>query len=179
MLLGLVLWTFLEYNIHRFIFHMKTAGKNNFVKLFHFVLHGYHHKTPFDKYRLISPPSFGALVGLLFYTIFHYSFIWSDELFNDRIITCGFLIGYVTHDMIHYYLHCGDPDNKYFYYLKRYHFNHHFANHETGFGLTSIFWDKVFHTEHLLRDLKFRLSWSRPNEEVKSNRTNPTIEKND
>jgi sterol desaturase/sphingolipid hydroxylase (fatty acid hydroxylase superfamily) len=31
--------------------------------------------------------------------------------------------------------------------LKKYHLQHHFADYENGFGVTSRFWDRVFGTE--------------------------------
>lgn len=31
--------------------------------------------------------------------------------------------------------------------LKKYHLQHHFADFENGFGVTSRFWDRVFGTE--------------------------------
>jgi len=31
--------------------------------------------------------------------------------------------------------------------LKKYHLQHHFADYENGFGVTSRFWDRIFGTE--------------------------------
>lgn len=35
----------------------------------------------------------------------------------------------------------------YYKQLKKYHLQHHFANFDNGFGVTSRFWDVVFGTE--------------------------------
>lgn len=35
----------------------------------------------------------------------------------------------------------------YYRELKKYHLEHHFADYENGFGVTSKFWDRVFNTE--------------------------------
>ena len=35
----------------------------------------------------------------------------------------------------------------YWHALKKYHLQHHFADYENGFGVTSRFWDRVFGTE--------------------------------
>ena len=35
----------------------------------------------------------------------------------------------------------------YYRELKKYHLQHHFADYENGFGVTSRFWDRVFGTE--------------------------------
>lgn len=38
--------------------------------------------------------------------------------------------------------------------LKKYHLEHHFADYNNGFGVTSPFWDWVFGTQLLLPDPK-------------------------
>lgn len=53
---GLLLWTVLEYTLHRFVFHVDTTGAGRLLCTLHFVLHGLHHKVPFDPYRLVFPP---------------------------------------------------------------------------------------------------------------------------
>lgn len=35
----------------------------------------------------------------------------------------------------------------YYQELKKYHLQHHFADYDNGFGVTSRFWDRVFGTE--------------------------------
>jgi hypothetical protein len=41
--------------------------------------------------------------------------------------------GYVTYDLMHFYLHYGSPkDGSYLYYMKRYHNQHHFTHYESG-----------------------------------------------
>lgn len=44
-LLGWFLWSFIEYCIHRFVFHMKPPAHNYYLIMFHFLLHGQHHKV--------------------------------------------------------------------------------------------------------------------------------------
>lgn len=48
-LFGVLLWTFEEYVIHRWLFHMKPPA--NFPSLIwvHFLLHGQHHKVWYDR----------------------------------------------------------------------------------------------------------------------------------
>ncbi len=53
-LTGVLLWTLTEYLLHRFLFHMKP--KDTFEsKARLFLMHGYHHEFPNDKYRLVAP----------------------------------------------------------------------------------------------------------------------------
>ncbi|XP_064885026.1 fatty acid 2-hydroxylase isoform X3 [Columba livia] len=44
-LVGMFLWSLLEYLIHRFVFHMKPPASNYYLITLHFLLHGQHHKA--------------------------------------------------------------------------------------------------------------------------------------
>jgi 4-hydroxysphinganine ceramide fatty acyl 2-hydroxylase len=49
-LLGMFIWTFLEYSLHRFLFHYDDRmPENQLMFLLHFVLHGFHHYLPMDR----------------------------------------------------------------------------------------------------------------------------------
>lgn len=43
--LGLFLWSLVEYVLHRFLFHMKPPSNSYYLITLHFVLHGQHHKV--------------------------------------------------------------------------------------------------------------------------------------
>lgn len=43
--LGMLLWSLVEYLIHRFLFHMKPPSNSYYLIMLHFVLHGQHHKV--------------------------------------------------------------------------------------------------------------------------------------
>lgn len=43
--LGMLLWSLIEYLIHRFLFHMKPPGDSYYLIMLHFILHGQHHKV--------------------------------------------------------------------------------------------------------------------------------------
>lgn len=156
---GVFLWTFIEYTMHRFVFHMKVE-KHPAWSTFHFLLHGLHHKVPFDENRLVFPPVPAAIISIVLYQpVQLINFIFHNELFNSRLILAGVLTGYICYDMTHYYIHYGSPANKYFYHLKRYHYNHHFVNHDKGFGISSPLWDGIFGTKIILKKLKYLLKW--------------------
>lgn len=42
----------------------------------------------------------------------------------------------------------------YYQEIKKYHLQHHFADYQLGFGVTTKFWDKVFGTELIYADKK-------------------------
>uniref|UniRef100_A0A8D0AYM7 Fatty acid 2-hydroxylase n=1 Tax=Sander lucioperca TaxID=283035 RepID=A0A8D0AYM7_SANLU len=135
-LLGWFLWSLIEYCIHRFVFHMKPPAHNYYLITLHFLLHGQHHKSPFDGSRL-------------------YLFLCSTlPVILGTSVFVGGLCGYVVYDMIHYYLHYGSPKRgSYMYNLKAYHVKHHFEHQRAGFGITTKFWDHPFNT--VIPDEKF------------------------
>ncbi|NXQ81016.1 FA2H hydroxylase, partial [Nyctibius grandis] len=142
-LLGMILWSLLEYLIHRFVFHMKPPASNYYLITLHFLLHGQHHKSPFDSSRLVFPPVPASLVIGFFYGIMQ--LLMPEGLGLSLFV--GGLCGYVVYDMMHYYLHYGSPKKgTYLYGLKAYHVKHHFEHQKSGFGITTRFWDHPFRT---------------------------------
>ncbi|XP_075392852.1 fatty acid 2-hydroxylase [Tenrec ecaudatus] len=142
-LLGMLSWTILEYLIHRFLFHMKPPSDSYYLIMLHFMLHGLHHKAPFDSSRLVFPPAPASLMIAFFYLLMH---LVLPEAVGGTVFSGG-LLGYVIYDMIHYYLHFGSPHKgSLLYNLKAYHVKHHFSHQKSGFGITSKLWDYFFHT---------------------------------
>ncbi|XWS17960.1 hypothetical protein CRYUN_Cryun32bG0000900 [Craigia yunnanensis] len=136
---GMFVWTFLEC-FHRFLFHFET--KSYWGNTMHYLLHGCHHKHPMDGLRLVIPPAETALLAIMFWYLYKFLFTpsTSPALFG------GGLIGYVIYDMIHYYVHHGQPTKQVPKNPKKYHLNHHFRIQNMGFGITWAFWDKVLGT---------------------------------
>ncbi|XP_061323020.1 LOW QUALITY PROTEIN: fatty acid 2-hydroxylase-like [Pezoporus flaviventris] len=142
-LLGMFLWSLLEYLIHHFVFHMKPPASNYYLITLHFLLHGQHHKSPFDSSRLVFPPVPALLVIGFFYGILQ---LLLPEALGLSVFVGG-LCGYIAYDMMHYYLHYGSPKKgTYLYGLKAYHVKHHFEHQKSGFGITTRFWDHPFRT---------------------------------
>ncbi|XP_060993742.1 fatty acid 2-hydroxylase [Dama dama] len=142
-LLGLFIWSLLEYLIHRFLFHMKPPSDSAYLIMLHFAMHGQHHKAPFDTSRLVFPPVPASLMIAFFYLLLR--LILSAAVAGT--VFAGSLLGYVIYDLTHYYLHFGSPHKgSYLYQLKAHHVKHHFAHHQSGFGISSKLWDHFFHT---------------------------------
>ncbi|VDK17413.1 unnamed protein product [Anisakis simplex] len=141
--LGVLAWTLLEYILHRFAFHWQPNPKSSNQILFHFLLHGLHHKTPMDGDRLVFPPVPALPIVLFFYVLY-------INILPYHVFCCfaaGKLFGYVVYDVTHYYLHHGNPrplTNLHF--RKVYHHNHHFKDFDLAFGISTVIWDHVFHT---------------------------------
>src|SRR6266446_8718538 len=67
-LLGILLWTLIEYLIHRYVFHYQP--KTRLGKRLHYIIHGVHHDYPNDARRLVMPPSISIPLAVLFYVLF-------------------------------------------------------------------------------------------------------------
>ncbi|KAI1657512.1 inositolphosphorylceramide-B C-26 hydroxylase [Daldinia decipiens] len=142
---GVLLWTLIEYVLHRCLFHLDEYLPDNRVGItLHFLLHGVHHYLPMDKYRLVMPPTLFVILATPFWKLAHSIFFWDWHL--ATAVYCGGIFGYVCYDLTHYFLH---HQNLPLWYkdLKKYHLAHHFLDYELGFGVTSRFWDRVFGTE--------------------------------
>ncbi len=140
-LLGIIIWSFAEYALHRFIFHYQPHSKLG--ERIHFVFHGVHHDYPNDSRRLVMPPSVSVPLAVLFYFLF--KFILGMELVAPFFI--GFLIGYLFYDMTHYAVHHFRIHNRFWLALKKHHMKHHFQDATKGFGVSSPTWDKIIGTD--------------------------------
>src|SRR5258708_37022814 len=94
-LLGVLLWTLLEYLIHRYIFHYEP--KTRLGQRLHYIIHGVHHDYPNDARRLVMPPSISVPLAFLFYGLFLLIF----GRFSSSVFA-GLVFGYVCYDMLHY-----------------------------------------------------------------------------
>ena len=144
-LLGLFLWTFAEYTLHRFLFHFKP--RNAWQERLSFLMHGVHHAQPRDKTRLVMPPAVSIPLALVFLGLFHLIFNsllmipnWTAPVF------AGFLMGYIAYDMIHYGTHHFPIKKGYFRMIRRNHMHHHFQTPDKRFGVSNPLWDYVFNT---------------------------------
>lgn len=155
-LFGIFLWTLVEYSLHRWVFHMEPSGKSKAAIIIHFTIHGLHHKVPFDTRRLVFPPFPAAIVVYVSYHLLTYALPPSII----RLVLGGAILGYVIYDMIHFYLHYGSPEEgTYLYNMKRYHNQHHFVHHDSGFGISNKVWDSIFGTMIQLRKLAMGIKW--------------------
>ena len=139
--LGIFIWSFAEYTLHRFIFHFNAKSK--FGQKIHFIFHGVHHDYPMDSRRLVMPPSVSVPLAILFYFLFEV--ILGKSFVSPFFV--GFLVGYLFYDMTHYAVHHFNIHNKFWLVLKKHHMRHHFQNPELGYGVSSPMWDYIIGTD--------------------------------
>lgn len=145
-LFGAFIWTFLEYTLHRWVFHYEP--RTEWGRRIHFIVHGVHHDYPNDETRLVMPPAVSIPLAVFFYAIFLLIFgpAYTPAIFG------GMVIGYLWYDMLHYATHHFSMKRGLWLKLKQYHMRHHYGDENTGYGVSSPLWDYVFRTTQTKRE---------------------------
>jgi sterol desaturase/sphingolipid hydroxylase (fatty acid hydroxylase superfamily) len=130
--LGFAAWTFLEYLVHRAVFHQQSLGRR---------LHQLHHDNPGDadaERSSLSTPLLALPVGYLLIVV--------AGLEDGSAMFAGLLLGYLAFIAIHYAVHrCRIEPGSLLYPAKLRHLLHHRVE-TCNFGVTTDFWDVVFRT---------------------------------
>ena len=139
MIAGLIVWTFTEYALHRYVFHLQPSSP--MLKQMVFVIHENHHAAPNDPLRNLMPPivsvPVGALVWLLSLAVFGLSGTW---------FLLGFMVGYVAYDLVHFACHQFPMKGRIGRALKVHHMRHHHLKVGGNYAITGLIWDRVFGT---------------------------------
>jgi len=144
---GVLFWTFFEYMIHRFVFHLIT--ENPRTKRIAYIMHGNHHEFPRDRTRLFMPPLPSIIISSVVFLMMYLLI-----LNNVFVFFPGFMLGYLLYASMHYAIHAWHPPFKWLKPIWRNHHLHHYKNDEKGFGVSSHLWDKVFGTSFDLKKEK-------------------------
>jgi sterol desaturase/sphingolipid hydroxylase (fatty acid hydroxylase superfamily) len=139
--LGAISFTWLEYIVHRYIFHMKTFTALR--EKIQYTIHGVHHEFPKDKERLAMPPLLSITLATLLLLVFR--LLLGDLAFA---FFPGFIVAYAAYLAIHYMVHAFPPPNNLFKILWVNHSIHHYKDGEWVFGVSSPFWDYIYGTMH-------------------------------
>lgn len=137
---GVLLWTFAEYVLHRWVFHWTNDTPRG--RRIHFLLHGVHHDFPNDKDRLVMPLLTSVPFAVIFYSLFYAVF----GLTHAEPVFAGFVAGYLCYDGTHYAVHHFKQTSRIGKFVKRHHMLHHHMDHDGGFGVSSPLWDVIFRT---------------------------------
>ncbi|TKC62181.1 fatty acid hydroxylase [Pedobacter hiemivivus] len=141
--MGLIVWTLVEYIMHRFVFHFYPSS--TWGKRIHFIFHGVHHDYPNDAQRLVLPPSASIPLATVFYFLFR--LLLPVDMLNGFF--AGFISGYLFYDIVHYMLHHANFKNGLWKKIKHHHMLHHYDDSTRGYGVTSALWDKIFGSDFL------------------------------
>jgi sterol desaturase/sphingolipid hydroxylase (fatty acid hydroxylase superfamily) len=140
---GLLLWTLLEYGLHRFVFHIQIPLRNPRLREIVNASHLGHHASPRDPDKVLVHPLFGFAVSAILYGLLY---AISGGLFTAAGILTGIWAGFLYYEAVHYRVHFSLSASRLIAWQRRAHFYHHFTNNKRCFGVTSPLWDYVFGT---------------------------------
>ena len=143
-ILGIFIWTFVEYIMHRFVFHYAPPDKP-WAQRMHFIFHGVHHDYPSDAKRLVLPPSVSIPLATLFYFLFE-AILPVNYIFG---FFPGFILGYLFYDISHYAIHHFNFKGNLWKKIKQHHMLHHYQDPDKGYGVSSPLWDKIFRSDFI------------------------------
>jgi sterol desaturase/sphingolipid hydroxylase (fatty acid hydroxylase superfamily) len=132
-LIGTVIWTLIEYFIHRVLLHSVPVLKR---------MHGMHHASPT---AFVGTPVWTSLTGFAVGALL--PLWWLAGLETACCVTAGLMLGYVWYLLVHDAVHRWPLDKKSLYYAaKLRHMRHHFEGGNGNFGVTVAVWDRLFGT---------------------------------
>jgi sterol desaturase/sphingolipid hydroxylase (fatty acid hydroxylase superfamily) len=133
---GIVMWTFMEYLIHRFLGHQKR-GKNPVRK---------EHKRHHAEAHYFAPLYKKLFLATLFFT---FSTVVTGLLFTFQMgiyFSLGLAGMYFIYEITHRRFHIKEPLIRYGLRMRKHHFFHHFGNPSVNHGVTTALWDRIFGT---------------------------------
>jgi len=145
-MMGVIFWTFLEYQQHRFELHNEHTIPDQITEKnigSFFAAHHVHHMYSNQEYRIVVP---------LWHILKVAGGIWAlEQYFLGIVFTAGFMSGLILsqvyYDSMHFWFHFGgDFKIKFFQDMKEKHMRHHYRDKHIEYGVTSSFWDHVFDT---------------------------------
>lgn len=144
--LGFVAWTWIEYEVHRYILHGRFPDGPGLVR--HFLhknfdhLHWEHHARPWDGNHVN-----GTLKDTGLFVAFLLALSLLFPSWTASMLIAGVIQAYIIEEWVHHSVHFARFKNRYFRYIRRHHLYHHSPKgSEAGYGLTNGFWDVVYAT---------------------------------
>lgn len=132
--IGMSIWTFLEYVLHRWVLHRVPYIAP---------MHDAHHRAPRD---LLGTPTWLSVP--LIWLIFFFP-LWREGSFAAASgLTAGVMTGFFWYGVLHHAAHHGRPRllATWFSNCTRRHARHHYSKRSVNFGVTTAVWDHLFGT---------------------------------
>lgn len=140
---GVFIWSFLEYVLHRFLFHVQIPIRNRRWREIINGSHLLHHASPRDRNKILVHPLYGLVVSTLLYGILYA--VCRDAV-SAVVVMTGIWGGFLYYEAVHYRVHFTLSNSGFVAAQRRTHFYHHFTNNKRCFGVTTPLWDYVFGT---------------------------------
>ena len=146
-LAGWLLWTLVEYWLHRGFFHLRPDGPARRVTSF--IVHRHHHVAPQDTDHLVATPLYSIGLFLLLFALA--GLVGLDARWA---LLAGSMLGYLAYEAAHWCIHHLPARALRRWHalgrlaraLRRHHLRHHFADPGHNFGISSPLWDLIFRT---------------------------------
>jgi len=138
---GLLSWGFIEYVLHRFVFHYDA--RSELGKKVVYAAHLSHHENPGLTDRLFSSLLISAPVAVAYLLL---AWIALGSARAASFLFTGLVAGYFYYEWLHFRSHHSRARLRLFRYLKKYHLLHHHQTPELRFGVTSPLFDIIFGT---------------------------------
>ncbi|HZX70569.1 MAG TPA: sterol desaturase family protein [Rhodanobacter sp.] len=132
--IGALSWTLFEYLLHRFVLHQ--------IPVFA-AMHDAHHQEPL---AYIGTPTWLSL-GVIAIAVFLPA--WALGSFaTASALAVGVMAGFFWYGLVHHAIHYRRPRMiaRHLLLASRHHSEHHYARQPGNFGVTTLFWDRVFGT---------------------------------
>ncbi|MBA3547474.1 MAG: sterol desaturase family protein [Nannocystis sp.] len=139
LLAGWLVWTFVEYWLHRGFFHLPPTSPARSVTSF--IVHRHHHVAPRDRDHLVATPIYS--LGLFLLLLAASSLAGAGARWA---LLAGSMLGYLAYEAAHWHIHHARPRGPLGRALHRHHLRHHFGDAGHNFGISSPLWDLVFCT---------------------------------
>lgn len=128
-ILGGALWTLFEYVVHGILSHRFNTPVSP--------MHWGHH---LQLQRIFTPALAWLPVSIAITAMLIVMFGWLVGI----SLSAGMLLGFVHYEYCHWRIHFREPLTARQQLLRDHHLAHHFRNPKAYFGISTIFWDKVF-----------------------------------
>lgn len=138
---GVMYWSFLEYVIHRVIYH--TNYRSKFLRYFIGSFHSFHHQDMSD-HRVLNAGF--LMVYVVTPTVLSPFLLVTQDMQLMASLSVGMVSAHYFYEWVHYTLHYKVHETGYLNYIQKYHFHHHDKAPTKNFGNTSHIWDVVFGT---------------------------------
>ncbi len=138
--LGLLVWSLLEYLMHRFLFHW--TPENRAIRRFLASLHLRHHGAPREPGHILVRPQYSLPLSGLLLVVWSLLLGWVPAV----ALMVGTWSGFLYYEAVHYRIHMSKKSAGLLGLQRKSHFYHHFVDDEHCFGVTSPLWDWILGT---------------------------------
>lgn len=142
--LGYLAWLLAEYAIHRWFFHFQPRA--HWLKRWFYYVHEHHHRYQ-ERDRLLAPPLLSLSIGAALVGVAYLTFRQLIGTGETAWMVGGGALAYLVYDYTHLFIHFAKPRTRWGRFLRRCHYEHHFARPGCWFCISFPPLDYLFGTQ--------------------------------